>query len=65
MNLCCAEKIIEKANYEKKKIKLVKKFQKIKNFIEKDKRLVCLKIKDITEKEKSCVIKSFFFKKKR
>ena len=64
MNLRCAEKIIEKAKYEKKKIEQVKKFQKIENFIEKDKTRVCLRIKDGKEKEKTSGLKYFFGKNK-
>jgi hypothetical protein len=63
MNLRCAEKILEKTKYEKKKIEQVKKFQKIENFIEKDKTRVCIKIKDGKEKEKSSGLKIFFGKK--
>ena len=65
MNLRCAENILEKAKYEKKKIELVKKFQKIENFIEKDKTRVCLKIRDGKEKEKTSAIKIFFGKKEK
>ena len=65
MNLRCAEKILEKTKYEKKKIEQVKKFQKIENFIEKDKTKVCLKIKDGKEKEKTSGLKSFFSKKEK
>ena len=63
MNLRCAEKILEKAKYEKKKIEQVKKFQKIENFIEKDKTRVCLRIKDGKEKEKVSGLKILFGKK--
>ena len=64
MNLRCAEKILEKIKYENKKIEQAKKFQKLENFIEKDKTKVCLKIKDGKEKEKSGGgLKGFFGKK--
>ena len=65
MNLRCAEKILEKAKYEQKKIEQVKKFQRIENFIEKDKTRVCIKIRDGKEKEKSGGFKSFFGKKEK
>ena len=65
MNLRCAEKILEKAKYEKKKIEQVKKFQIIENFIEKDKTKVCLRIKDGKEKEKTSGLKIFFGKKEK
>ena len=64
MNLRCAEKILEKIKYENRKVEQAKKFQKIENFIEKDKTKVCLRIKDGKEKEKSSgVLKSIFGKK--
>ena len=65
MNLRCAEKILEKAKYEQKKIEQVKKFQKIENFIEKDKTKVCIKIRDGKEKEKTGGLKGFFGKKEK
>jgi hypothetical protein len=67
MNLRCAEKILEKIKYENKKIEQAKKFQKIENFIEKDKTRVCLKIRDGKEKEKPSGggLKSFFGKKEK
>ena len=66
MNLRCAEKIIEKAKSDQRRIIKAKKLQKIENFIEKDKTNVCIRIRGINsenknEKEKG--IKSFFGKK--
>ena len=52
MNLRCAEKIIEKMKYDYKRIQQAKKFQRIENFIDRDKTAVCIRIRDENEKEK-------------
>ena len=52
MNLRCSENILEKIKYNYRRLQQAKKFQKIENFIDKDKTEVCIRIKDENEKEK-------------
>ena len=64
MNLRCAEKIIEKAKADQRRIIKAKKLQKIENFIEKDKTNVCIRIRGMNNEIKNEKgIKSFFGKK--
>jgi len=68
MNLRCSEKILEKIKYNFKHLQEAKKFQKIENFIDRDKTELCIRIRDEKEKEKEKeksgnVIKSIIGKK--
>ena len=46
MNLRCAETILEKIKSDRRAMEKAKTFQKIENFIEKDKTKVCIKIRE-------------------
>ena len=69
MNLRCAEKILEKCKNDKRHIEKAKKFQKIENFIDKDKTIVCIRVREEgkieKEKEKVGGIKGLFGKKEK
>ena len=52
MNLRCAENILEKIKYNYRRLQQAKKFQKIENFIDRDRTKVCIRIRDENEREK-------------